>query len=207
MSTYVRDPAEIYRRSFEVIRSESDLDGLDPILARTAVRMIHACGMVDLVRDIVASNCFGAAAEAALAEGAPVLCDTMMVASGITRSRLPADNDVVCTLADARVAALASKLDTTRSAAALELWKERLEGSLVVIGNAPTALFHLLEMLDHGAPRPAAVIGVPVGFIGASESKDALAAAPDLEYLVVRGRRGGSAMAAAAVNALAMERE
>ncbi|HUE25938.1 MAG TPA: precorrin-8X methylmutase [Solirubrobacteraceae bacterium] len=204
---YIRDGAEIYRRSFATIRAEADLDGLDPILARTAVRMIHACGMVDLVADAAASPGFGGAATAALRAGAPVLCDTEMVAAGVTRSRLPADNDVVCTLGDPRVPALAADLGTTRTAAAIELWLDRLEGSLVVIGNAPTALFRLLELAASGAPRPAAVVGVPVGFVGAAESKEALAGAGATEYLIVRGRRGGSAIAAAAVNALASEAE
>jgi precorrin-8X/cobalt-precorrin-8 methylmutase len=207
---YIRDGAEIYRRSFATIRAEADLGGLDPILARTAVRMIHACGMVDLVDDIVASNGFGVAATTALRAGAPVLCDTQMVAAGITRSRLPASNEVVCTLSDPRVPALAAELGTTRTAAAIELWRERLGGSVVVVGNAPTALFRLLEVLATGGPRPAAVIGVPVGFVGAAESKDALATRGDagqVEYLIVRGRRGGSAIAAAAVNALGSEAE
>jgi precorrin-8X/cobalt-precorrin-8 methylmutase len=205
---YIRDGAEIYRRSFATIRAEADLDGLDPIVARTAVRMIHACGMADLAGDIVASDGFGAAASRALKAGAPVLCDTQMVAAGITRSRLPAANEVVCTLGDPRVPALAAELATTRTAAAIELWRERLEGSLVVVGNAPTALFRLLEMLADGAPKPAAVIGVPVGFVGAAESKDALAAGVGgVDYLIVRGRRGGSAIAAAAVNALGREEE
>jgi precorrin-8X/cobalt-precorrin-8 methylmutase len=204
---YIRDGAEIYRRSFATIRAEADLDGLDPILARTAVRMIHACGMVDLVADVAASPGFGAAATAALKAGAPVLCDTEMVAAGITRSRLPAANDVVCVLGDPRVPGLAADLGTTRTAAAIELWRERLEGSLVVVGNAPTALFRLLELAAGDTPRPAAVIGVPVGFVGAAESKEALARAGTSEYLIVRGRRGGSAIAAAAVNALASEAE
>jgi precorrin-8X/cobalt-precorrin-8 methylmutase len=203
---YVRDGAEIYRRSFATIREEADLDGLDPIVSRTVVRMIHACGMVDLAGDVVASPGFGTAATVALNGGAPVLCDTTMVASGVTRSRLPAANAVVCTLGDPRVPGLAVDLGTTRTAAALELWREQLEGSVVVVGNAPTALFRLFELLAEGVPAPAAVIGVPVGFIGAAESKEALAAT-DLEFLIVRGRRGGSAMAAAAVNALASEAE
>ena len=208
MTTYLRDGAEIYRRSFATIRAEADLDGLDPILARTVVRMIHACGMVDLTHDVAASPGFGAAAQAALRAGAPILCDTSMVASGITRARLPADNDVVCTLSEPRVADLARELGTTRTAAAQELWRDRLEGAVGVIGNAPTALFRLLEIIDEGAPRPAAVIGVPVGFVGAAESKAALAEHPAaLEHLVVHGRRGGSALAAAAVNALAQEQE
>lgn len=206
MIAYVRDGAEIYRRSFATIRAEADLDGLDPIVSRTAVRMIHACGMVDLVDDLVASEGFGAAATTALQSGAPVLCDTAMVAAGVTRSRLPAANEVVCTLSDRAVPALAAELRTTRTAAAIELWRDRLAGSLVVVGNAPTALYRLLELLDEGAPDPAAVVGVPVGFVGAAESKEALAAST-LEHLVVHGRRGGSAIAAAAVNALASEAE
>jgi precorrin-8X/cobalt-precorrin-8 methylmutase len=206
--SYVRDGAEIYRRSFATIRAEADLDGLEPVLARTVVRMIHACGMVDLVDDVAASAGFGAAARDALRAGAPILCDTAMVASGVTRARLPAGNEVVCTLSDPAVPALAARLGTTRSAAALELWRERLEGSVAVVGNAPTALFRLLELIEEGAGRPAAVIGVPVGFIGAAESKRALAEHPaGLEHLVVHGRRGGSAIAAAAVNALASDAE
>ncbi len=205
---YIRDGAEIYRRSFATIRAETDLEGVEPILERTIVRMIHACGMVDLVADVEASPGFAPAAEAALRAGAPILCDTSMVAAGVTRSRLPAGNDVVCTLADPAVAALAAQLGTTRTAAAVELWRDRLEGAVVVVGNAPTALFHLLDLVSAGAPRPAAVIGIPVGFIGAAESKAALAEQPlGLEYLVVRGRRGGSAISAAAVNALASAAE
>jgi precorrin-8X/cobalt-precorrin-8 methylmutase len=200
---YVRDGDAIYRESFATIRAEADLDGFDDVLSRTVVRMIHACGMVDLAGDIEASRGFGAAATAALQAGAPVLCDTTMVAAGVTRSRLPADNEVVCTLADPRVPALAKSLGTTRTAAALELWRDRLERSVVVVGNAPTALFRLLELLADGAPRPAAVVGAPVGFVGAVESKQALADSGAAEYLIVRGRRGGSAIAAAAVNALA----
>jgi len=202
---YERDGAEIYRRSFATIRAEADLAGLDPVLERVAVRMIHACGMVDLVGDVAFSPGFGAAAEGALRAGAPILCDTAMVAAGVTRARLPADNDVVCTLGEAGVAQLARTLGTTRSAAALEHWRARLGGALVVVGNAPTALFRLLELLaEEDVARPAAVIGVPVGFVGAAESKQALAAGDaGLEYLVVHGRRGGSSIAAAAVNALA----
>jgi precorrin-8X/cobalt-precorrin-8 methylmutase len=203
---YIRDGAEIYRRSFATIRAEADLDAFDPILSRAVVRMIHACGMVDLAEDVVTSPGFGASAEAALRGGAPILCDATMVASGVTRARLPADNEVLCMLSDPRVPGLAVELATTRTAAAVELWRDRLAGSLVVIGNAPTALFRLLEVLAHGAPGPAAVIGVPVGFIGAAESKEALAATT-IEHLIVRGRRGGSAIAAAAVNALACEAE
>lgn len=208
MIVYERDGAEIYRRSFATIRAEADLDGFDPVLERVAVRMIHACGMVDLAGDIDSSPRFGEVAEAALRAGAPILCDTAMVAAGVTRARLPADNDVVCTLGEPGVPALARELGTTRSAAALELWRERLDGALAVIGNAPTALFRLFELIEEGAPRPAAVVGVPVGFVGAVESKRALAEHPAaLEYLVVHGRRGGSAIAAAAVNAIAREAE
>jgi precorrin-8X/cobalt-precorrin-8 methylmutase len=206
MSTYIRDGAEIYRRSFATIRAEADLDGLEPVLERTVVRMIHASGMVDLAADVAASPGFGPAAAGALRGGAPILCDTSMVAAGITRARLPAANDIVCTLPDPRVPALATRLATTRTAAAIELWRERLAGAVVVVGNAPTALFRLLEVLEEegGVAAPAAVIGVPVGFIGAAESKVALARHPAVaEHLVVHGRRGGSAIAAAAVNALA----
>ncbi|GAA2875049.1 precorrin-8X methylmutase [Streptosporangium fragile] len=208
MIDYVRDGAEIYRRSFATIRTEADLDGLPPDVAQVAVRMIHACGMVDLVADLAWSPGVVASARAALRAGAPVLCDARMVASGVTRRRLPADNEVICTLGDPRVPELAERLGTTRSAAALELWRDRLDGSVVAIGNAPTALFRLLEMVEEGAGRPAAVLGVPVGFIGAAESKQALAEHPaGLAYLVVHGRRGGSAMTAAAVNAIASEEE
>jgi len=208
MSGYIRDGAEIYRRSFAVIRAEAQLAGLDPVLERVVVRMIHACGMVDLAGDVAASPGFGAAGESALRAGAPILCDTTMVASGVTHSRLPAGNEVVCSLADAQVGRLASELGTTRTAAALELWRDRLAGAVVVVGNAPTALFRLLELIDAGAAKPAAVIGVPVGFIGAAESKAALADyGGGLDYIVVRGRRGGSAIAAAAVNALASAAE
>ena len=203
---YERDGAEMYRRSFATIRAEADLSGLPEDVARVAVRMIHACGMVDLVRDIGYSPRVATVARAALAGGAPILCDAEMVASGITRKRLPAGNEVVCTLRDPGVPQLAASLRTTRSAAALDRWVDRLGGAVVAIGNAPTALFRLLEMIAAGAPRPAAVLGIPVGFVGAAESKEALAAT-DLEHLVVRGRRGGSAITAAAVNALASEEE
>jgi precorrin-8X/cobalt-precorrin-8 methylmutase len=199
---YEKDGAEIYRQSFATIRTEADLDRLPADVARVAVRMIHACGQVDLVRDIAFSPDVVTRARDALDSGAPVLCDAQMVASGVTRRRLPKDNDVVCTLNDPRTPDLAARLGTTRTAAALELWGDRLDGAVVAIGNAPTALFHLLEMVAGGAPRPAAVLGIPVGFIGAAESKDALAGS-DLEFLVVRGRRGGSAITAAAVNAIA----
>jgi precorrin-8X/cobalt-precorrin-8 methylmutase len=206
MYEYEKDGAEIYRRSFATIRAETDLGGLPGDVARVAVRMVHACGQVDLVEDIAYSPDVVARAREALDAGAPVLCDAEMVASGVTRRRLPKDNDVVCTLNDPRTPALAADLGTTRTAAALELWRDRLDGAVVAIGNAPTALFHLLEMVAAGAPRPAAVVGIPVGFIGAVESKDALAAS-DLEHLVVRGRRGGSAITAAAVNAIASDVE
>jgi precorrin-8X/cobalt-precorrin-8 methylmutase len=194
--TYEKDGAEIYRQSFATIRAESDLARFPAGLDRVVVRMIHACGMVDLAADVTFSPGVYDAAYDALQAGAPILCDAQMVASGITRKRLPKDNEVICTLNQAPAG------DTTRSAAAVELWRPYLEGSVVAIGNAPTALFHLLDMIAAGAPRPAAVLGIPVGFIGAAESKDALAAS-DLEHLVVRGRRGGSAIVAAAVNALA----
>jgi precorrin-8X/cobalt-precorrin-8 methylmutase len=208
MITYERDGAAIYRESFATIRAEADLGGLDALLERVIVRMIHACGMVDLTDDVAASPRFGVVARAALRAGAPVLCDTAMVAAGVTRKRLPAHNEIVCTLGEPDVPALARRLGTTRSAAALEHWRGRLDGAVAVIGNAPTALFRLLELVEDGAPRPAAVIGVPVGFVGAAESKLALAEHPaGLEHLVVHGRRGGSALAAAAVNALATEAE
>ncbi|HEY0403023.1 MAG TPA: precorrin-8X methylmutase [Blastococcus sp.] len=202
MYEYEKDGAEIYRQSFATIRAEADLDGLPADVAQVVVRMIHASGQVDLVDDVAFSRAVVERAREALNGGAPVLCDAQMVASGITRRRLPKDNDVVCTLNDPRTPALAAGLGTTRTAAALELWGDRLDGAVVAIGNAPTALFHLLETVAVGGPRPAAVIGIPVGFIGAAESKDALAAS-DLEFLVVRGRRGGSAITAAAVNAIA----
>ena len=203
---YVRDGAEIYRRSFATIRAEAELDRFPVDVAQVVVRMIHACGMTDLPRDVAYSAGVIAQARAALRGGAPVLCDANMVAAGITRSRLPAGNEVVCTLGDPATAALAERLGTTRSAAAVDLWAERLDGAVVAIGNAPTALFRLLEITGPGGPRPAAVIGIPVGFVGAAESKQALAES-GLEHLVVHGRRGGSAMTAAAVNAIASETE
>jgi precorrin-8X/cobalt-precorrin-8 methylmutase len=205
---YERDGAAIYRASFATIRREADLSGVPAALEHVAVRMIHACGMTDLVSDLAWSPDLAGAATGALAGGAVVLCDASMVAAGITRSRLPAGNEVVCTLSDPRAAVLAEKLGTTRTAAAVELWRDRLDGAVVAIGNAPTALFHLLEMVAAGAPRPAAVVGVPVGFIGAAESKAVLAAhALQIPFLVVHGRRGGSAIASAAVNALASKAE
>jgi precorrin-8X/cobalt-precorrin-8 methylmutase len=207
VTDYIRDGAEIYRRSFATIRAEAGLSGLPADVARVAVRMIHACGMVDLVDDLVFSPDVVASARKALEDGAPVLCDANMIASGVTRKRLPADNEVLCTLSDPRVPALAERMGTTRSAAALELWRDKLPGSVVAIGNAPTALFRLLEILDEGVGAPAAIIGVPVGFVGAVESKVDLVERASGPYLVVRGRRGGSAMAVAAINAMAQEEE
>lgn len=204
---YIRDGAAIYQRSFAIIRAEAELRRFSVEEERIAVRVIHACGMVEAARDIVFSLTFAHVAIAALANGAPILCDSKMVANGVTRARLPAGNRVICTLDDDEVPELAAKLNTTRSAAALELWRPHLAGSLVVIGNAPTALFRLLEKLDDGAPMPAAVIGMPVGFVGAAESKEALAAQTLVPFAIVRGRKGGSAMAAAAVNAIANKAE
>ncbi|MBF6125918.1 precorrin-8X methylmutase [Nocardia brasiliensis] len=206
-ASYLTDGAEIYRRSFAMIRDEADLRGFPPDVAQVVVRMIHGCGQVDLAADVAFSPGVVATARTALRAGAPILCDTNMVASGVTRKRLPADNEVICTLTDPRVPELAAAMGNTRSAAALELWRDRLDGAVVAIGNAPTALFHLLDMLDAGAPRPAAVLGIPVGFIGAAESKDALAAFGEVEFLTVRGRRGGSAITASALNAIASEQE
>lgn len=204
---YIRDGAEIYKRSFAIIRAESDLARFSKLEERVAVRIIHACGMTEIARDIAMSAGFADNARWALVGGAPILCDSKMVANGITRARLPARNDIVCTLDHPSVPELARKMDNTRSAAAMELWRDRLAGSVVAIGNAPTALFRLLEMLDAGAPPPAAVIGLPVGFVGAAESKQALAADGRVPFLIVKGRKGGSAMAVAAVNALASEAE
>jgi precorrin-8X/cobalt-precorrin-8 methylmutase len=204
---YLRDGAEIYRRSFAAIRAEANLAGFGGAAERVVVRMIHACGMTDLPRDVELSPNFAEAGEGALRNGAAIFCDSKMVMHGVTLARLPAANDVVCTLDDPRVPALARALGTTRSAAAVELWRERLRDAVVVIGNAPTALFRLLEILDEGAPLPAAVVGVPVGFVGAAEAKRALAQDRRVPFLVVHGRRGGSAIAAAAINALASEAE
>ena len=205
---YIRDGAAIYRQSFATIRGEADLSAIPDDLKPVAVRVIHACGMVDAAQDLLFSTDVGTAARAALRSGAPILCDSEMVAHGVTRARLPADNAVICTLRDPAVPDLAKTIGNTRSAAALDLWGERLGGSVVAIGNAPTALFYLLEMLAAGAPKPAAILGFPVGFVGAMESKEALAENPfGVPYLAIRGRRGGSAMAAAAVNALASDVE
>ncbi len=208
MIDHIRDGAEIYRQSFATIRAEANLGVLPKDVAYVAVRMIHACGMVDLVQDIAYTPGVVQAGRAALRAGAPIFCDTGMVATGVTRNRLPADNDVICTLNDPRVPELAATLCTTRTAAAMELWGQRLDGAVVAIGNAPTALFRLLELIEQGAPRPAAVLGIPVGFIGAAESKQALVDHPSkLEHLVVLGRRGGSAIVSGAINALASEQE
>ena len=201
---YLRDAAAIYERSFAIIRAEADLSGFSTEEAEVAIRMIHACGLVEAAKYLLFGHGVVAAARAALVCGAPVLCDAEMVAHGITRARLPARNEVVCALRDPTVPARAEKLGTTRSAAALELWGDKLAGAVVAIGNAPTALFRLLELLDAGAPMPAAILGLPVGFVGAAESKEALAAnGQRIPFLIVRGRMGGSAMTAAAVNALA----
>ncbi|WP_326958925.1 precorrin-8X methylmutase [Amycolatopsis sp. NBC_01286] len=207
MIDYLRDGAEIYRHSFATIREEADLAILPDDVAGLAVRMIHACGMVDLVDDVRYTLDVVESGRAALEAGAPILCDAQMIASGVTRRRLPAGNDVVCTLSDPSVPGLAERMGTTRSAAALELWRDKLPGSVVAIGNAPTALFRLLEILDEGVGAPAAIIGVPVGFVGAAESKVELAKRAPAPYLVVHGRRGGSAMAVAAINALASTEE
>ncbi|MBT55343.1 MAG: precorrin-8X methylmutase [Mameliella sp.] len=206
--TYEKDGAAIYKESFATIRSEADLDRFAPDEEQVVVRMIHAAGLVGLERDVKVSPGMVAAARAALDKGAPIFCDAYMVSEGVTRKRLPADNDVICTLRDPSVPDLASDMGTTRSAAALELWRPRLAGALVAIGNAPTALFHLLEMLeDPECPRPAAIIGCPVGFVGARESKDALWAAQPVPSLIVEGRLGGSAITVAAINAIASRAE
>jgi precorrin-8X/cobalt-precorrin-8 methylmutase len=204
---YIRDGAAIYARSFSIIRAEADLGRFSKEEERVAVRIIHACGMVEVARHIVVSPSFANDATAALRNGAAILCDSMMVAHGITRARLSANNEVICTLRDPRVAELAKKIDNTRTAAAMQLWLPHLAGALVVVGNAPTALFRLIELLDSGAPKPAAVIAMPVGFVGAAESKEAIAADGRVPFAIVKGRLGGSAMAAAAVNALASEAE
>lgn len=204
MRAYEKDPAAIYAQSFATVRAEARLDRFPEAMQPLAVRVIHACGMIEVADRLAFSAGAAEAGRAALASGAPVLCDCRMVAAGIIAARLPAANDVVVTLNDPGVPALAARLGTTRSAAAAELWRDRLEGAVVAIGNAPTALFHLLEMLDAGAPRPAVILGFPVGFVGAAESKAELAANPrGCDFVALRGRRGGSAMASAAVNALA----
>jgi precorrin-8X/cobalt-precorrin-8 methylmutase len=205
---YETDGAAIYLQSFAMIRAEADLARFTPEEEIVAVRMIHAAGMVDLAPHIQFSPGMAIAARAALEAGAPILCDVRMVSEGITRKRLPANNDIICTLQDPAVPALAGKMQNTRSAAAVELWRPHLQGAVVAIGNAPTALFHLLNMLeDPACPRPAAIIGCPVGFVGAAESKDALIGAPPVPSLIVKGRLGGSAITVAAVNALASRKE
>jgi len=206
-AAYIHDGAAIYERSFAIIRAEADLARFSPEEERVAVRIIHASGMVEIARDIVFSPGVVAVARDALNNGAPILCDSKMVANGVTRARLPAHNEVVCTLDDPRVADLARDVGNTRTAAAMELWRDRLAGAVVAIGNAPTALFRLLEMLDASALKPAAVIGMPVGFVGAAESKEALIADGRVPFITIRDRKGGSAMTAAALNALASERE
>ena len=201
---YIHDGTAIYERSFAIIRAEADLERFSPEEEDIAVRMIHACGVVEAARFFEFSKDFAIKAKEALQNGAPIFCDAQMVAHGVTRARLPANNDVICTLRDPRIPDLAEKIGNTRSAAAIELWKERLEGAVVAIGNAPTALFYLLEILEKGAPKPAAILGMPVGFVGAAESKEALAANTiGLPFAIVRGRMGGSAMTAAALNSLA----
>ena len=207
LRSYIRDGAEIYRNSFAIIRAESDLSRFKANEEKVVVRIIHACGMVDIADDVMMSPTFAASASQALLRGAPILCDAKMVSNGITRSRLPRDNNVICTLDDPSVAGLATEIGNTRSAAALELWRPHLEGAVVAIGNAPTALFYLLDMIDRGAPVPAAIIGCPVGFVGAAESKAALMADPPVPALTVEGRLGGSAITVAAVNALASRSE
>jgi precorrin-8X/cobalt-precorrin-8 methylmutase len=208
MLDYIRDGNEIYQKSFATIRAEADFSILPPDLEVVAVRLIHACGMTDIVRDLGYSEDVVKIGRAALRNGANILCDAQMVANGVTRKRLPANNPVICTLNEPEVPELAKQIGNTRSAAAMELWRSHVEGSIIAIGNAPTALFRLLEMLDQGLPKPAVILGFPVGFVGAIESKAALAAnSRGVPFLTIHGRRGGSAMAAAALNALAMENE
>jgi precorrin-8X/cobalt-precorrin-8 methylmutase len=204
---YIRDGAAIYDKSFAIIRAESDLKRFTPEEEKVAVRIIHSCGIVEAAADILFSPGAAIAGRDALLKGAPILCDAKMVANGITRSRLPADNQVICTLDDPSVPALARDLHTTRTAAAMELWRPHLKGAIVAIGNAPTALFRLLEMIDDGAPLPACIVGMPVGFVGAAESKDALMAHNKAPWIIVKGRKGGSAMTVGAVNALASDKE
>lgn len=208
MLDYIRDGNEIYRKSFATIRSEANLSILPTELEVVAVRLIHSCGMTDIVSDLAYSENVVKIARDALKNGAKILCDAQMVANGVTRKRLPANNPVICTLNEPEVLELAKRIGNTRSAAAMELWRSHIEGAVVAIGNAPTALFRLLEMLDQGLPKPAVILGFPVGFVGAIESKAALAEnSRGVPFLTIHGRRGGSAMAAAALNALAMENE
>lgn len=208
MFDYIRNGQDIYDRSFSIIRSATDLSSIPPDMEKVVVRIIHACGMIDIVKDMAFSDGAGRIGRQALVTGAPILCDARMVADGVTQKRLPVNNQVICSLGDPSVPEIAQKLDTTRSAAALELWRPQLKNSVVAIGNAPTALFRLLEMIEEGASRPALILGFPVGFVGAAESKDALIENRfNIPFVTVRGRRGGSAMVAAAVNALASEQE
>lgn len=205
MDAYLKDPKAIYEASFAIVREQTMLDGLPDSLGDVAVRVVHACGMPDIVTDLDASDDFTASASAALLSGAPLLCDCAMVASGITRRFLPADNEVIVTLNNPDVPGLAARMQTTRSAAAVDLWRGQMDGAVLVFGNAPTALFRCLELITEGAPRPAAIIGCPVGFVGAAESKQALAGhGSAVPYFAIRGTRGGSAMASAVVNALAI---
>ena len=208
MLDYIRDAAEIYRQSFAMIRDETDLSRFPDGVSRVVVRLIHTCGQVDVADHVAFTDDVVTRTHAALAGGAPILCDSSMVAAGITRSRLPAENEVVSLVADPRAPELATRLGSTRSAAGVDLWVDRLDGAVLAIGNAPTALFRLLELIDEGAPVPAAVLGGPVGFVGSAQSKQELIDSPrGMSYLVVTGRRGGSAMAAAAVNSIAAEAE
>ncbi|MEZ0355615.1 precorrin-8X methylmutase [Mycobacterium sp. SA01] len=208
MLDYIRDAAEIYRQSFATIRAEADLTAFPGDVARVVVRLIHTCGQVDVAEHVAFSPGVVSATHAALLAGAPILCDSSMVAAGITAARLPAGNEVVSLVADPRAPELAQRTGNTRSAAGVELWADRMAGAVVAIGNAPTALFRLLELIDDGVPAPVSVLGGPVGFVGSAQSKQELIDRPrGMEYLVVQGRRGGSAMAAAAVNAIASERE
>lgn len=208
MHDYIRDGQEIYRKSFATIRAEAKLDRVPPDLEKLVVRVIHASGMVDIVDDIAFSTNAGTIGRDAIKKGCPILCDAKMVAEGVTRKRLPVDNKVICTLAEKNVPQLAKEIGNTRSAAAVELWKPYIKGSVVAIGNAPTALFHLLDLIEQGFEKPSLIIGFPVGFVGAKESKLALSENTlGIPYIVVHGRRGGSAMAAAAINALASDQE
>jgi precorrin isomerase len=208
MNEYIRVPNDIYSKSFAIIRSEANLSLIADDMETVAVRLIHACGMTDIVTDLEASIAAVTSGRKALKAGAAILCDCHMVAEGVTRKRLPADNPVICTLKHPDVAEIAQRDGTTRSAAALELWRSHLAGAVVAIGNAPTALFRLLEILDAGAPKPSLILGFPVGFVGAAESKAALAAnSCGVPFITLHGRRGGSALASAAVNAIAQEDE
>lgn len=208
MIDYIRNGNDIYRKSFAIIRAEADLNQLSDDLAHVAVRLIHACGMTDIVSDLAASSDAVKVGRLALAAGASIFCDSQMVANGITRKRLPANNEIICTLNQLEVLELSQRINNTRSAAAVDLWKPRLAGAVIAIGNAPTALYRLLELLDEGAPKPALILGFPVGFVGAAEAKAELASnSRGVPFITLHGRRGGSAIAAAAVNALAQENE